>query len=341
MNFQNMPKIDLHCHLDGSLNIALARKLLKESSSQNSSEEISLTELRRRMQVPAGCTSLEDYLKTFALPLALLQTADSLRRAAYQLAIDCAAEHVIYLETRFAPCSCGEEGLQPAEAIAAVAEGLENAERELASRNIFFRSGVIVCAMRHHSQEENIRAFRAAREQLGAGVVGVDLAGAEAAFPNSGFRDLFAEAVRLGLPITIHSGETGNRQNIRDAIDMGARRIGHGTAMKGDDALEKLCVNRHIGVEQCPTSNLQTCAIPSIEECPVREFLRSGVPVTLNTDNRTVSGITLTGEWENLDHAFSLTKEETAALLRNAVDTSFAPDDVKEQLLEQIRSVGL
>lgn len=327
MNYSEMPKLDLHCHLDGSINLTLAQELLRERG-----EEVTLPELRVRMQVPEHCTSLEEYLKTFALPLDLLQTEDSLRRAAFQLAMDCAEERIVYLETRFAPMCCREGGLTAEQAIRAVCEGLTEAQAKLTAEGWYFRSGVIVCAMRHMSAEENAAAFRAAREQLGCGVVGVDLAGEEAAYPNAMFRDLFAEAVRLGLPITIHSGETGSRDNIREAVAMGARRIGHGTAMQGDRDLEQLLAERHIGVEQCPTSNRQTRAIPGITACPVREFLRAGVPVTLNTDNRTVSGITLTHEWCEVNRAFSLTREEREALLQNAIETSFADDEVKGEL---------
>lgn len=327
MNYSEMPKLDLHCHLDGSINLTLAQELLRERG-----EEVTLPELRVRMQVPEHCTSLEEYLKTFALPLDLLQTEDSLRRAAFQLAMDCAEERIVYLEARFAPMCCREGGLTAEQAIRAVCDGLAGAQAKLTAEGRYFRAGVIVCAMRHMTAEENSAAFRAARELLGCGVVGVDMAGAEAAYPNAMFRDLFAVAVRLELPITIHSGETGNRDNIREAVAMGARRIGHGTAMQGDRDLEQLLAERHIGVEQCPTSNLQTRAIPGISACPVREFLRAGVPVTLNTDNRTVSGITLTHEWSEVDRAFSLTREERDALLRNAIETSFADDEVKEEL---------
>ena len=323
-----MPKIDLHCHLDGSLAPELVRELLAE-------ENVSYTEdeLLRLLRVPEDCPSLAVYLERFALPIRCLQTRDHLSRAAYRLAMDAAAEHVVYLETRYAPSCSLEQGLTVQDTIEAVEEGFAKARREVLANGGFVETGIIVCAMRHLPMEENLRMLRAARELLGSGLCACDLAGDEAAFPMNQFTDLFEEARKLGLPFTIHAGECGSRENIRGAVELGASRIGHGIAMKGDPELEALLAARHIGVEVCPVSNLHTKASKSISDCPVREFLNAGIPVTVNTDNRTVSSTDSTRELALLDEAFALTEEELQQLYRNAVEIAFTDDDVKEQLL--------
>ena len=136
--------------------------------------------------------------------------------------------------------------------------------------------------------------IRTAREYLGNGVCAADLAGAEAIYPMSEFMELFGQAKKLGMPFTIHAGECGNVQNILDSVEAGALRIGHGIAMRGNSEVQKMIREKGIGVEMCPISNLQTKAVESESQYPLREFLDNGIKVTINTDNRTVSNTTMT-----------------------------------------------
>ena len=154
--------------------------------------------------------------------------------------------------------------------------------------------------------------IKKAREFLGNGVCAADLAGNEAAFPMSQFVDLFTEVKKMGMPFTIHAGECGSVQNILDAVDCGAGRIGHGIAMRGNKDVMKLCRERHIGIEMCPISNLQTKAVKSMAEYPMREFLDEGLCVTINTDNRTVSGTSLDKEIAFVQENYGITEEEIA-----------------------------
>ncbi len=339
-----LPKIDLHCHLDGSVDPGLVRDFLGQQGRELTEEEL-LTQL----QVPDDCPSLAVYLERFGLPLSVLQSRQNLTEAAYRLAMNAAAEGVVYLEVRYAPDFCKEGDMKTtAETIEAIEAGLKKAREEIAADIVsaadtdsasesrsafgFLGTGIIACAMRHLSHEQNLKMFREARELLGSGLVAVDLAGDEAAFPMRGFVPLFEEAEHLGLPFTIHAGECGSCENVKGAIELGAKRIGHGIAMRDSRALQIVAADRHIGVEVCPVSNLQTKAIPSIHEYPLRAFMQAGIPVSVNTDNRTVSNTSSTRELTLLDETFALTDEELKQIYLGSVETAFADDSIKERL---------
>ena len=196
--------------------------------------------------------------------------------------------------------------------------------------------GVITCAMRYHSEEENSKMIMTAREYLGFGVCAADLAGAEASYPMTEFMNLFHNTHKIGMPFTIHAGECGNAQNIADAVSAGAGRIGHGIAMRGNKELQQELAARKIGIEMCPISNLQTKAVQSTAEYPLREFLDAGLRVTINTDNRTVSNTTLTKELEFVQKQYGIRDEEVLLLMKNAVDAAFAGEAVKERLYRSI-----
>ena len=322
-----LPKIDLHCHLDGSVDPGLVRDFLRQQG-----REISEEELLTQLQVPDDCPSLAVYLERFGLPLSALQSRQNLTEAAYRLAMNAAAEGVVYLEVRYAPDFCKEGDMKTtAETIEAIEAGLKKAREEIASFG-FLGTGIIACAMRHLPPEQNLKMFREARELLGSGLVAVDLAGDEAAFPMRGFVPLFEEAEHLGLPFTIHAGECGSCENVKGAIELGAKRIGHGIAMRDSRALQIVAADRHIGVEVCPVSNLQTKAIPSIHEYPLRAFMQAGIPVSVNTDNRTVSNTSSTRELTLLNETFALTDEELKQIYLGSVETAFADDSIKERL---------
>lgn len=313
----NLPKIEQHCHLDGSLSRAFVEKRL--------GREVQETEL----QVPEDCTSLNEYLDKFVLPCSCIEDAEGLEGAGYDFISRMKEENVVYTEVRFAPLNPFHESLSLDRVLESLLTGLEKGKQEFD-----IEYNVIVCAMRHHSEETNLKMFRAAREFLGAGVCAGDLAGAEALFPMSGFRNLFAEVKKLGMPFTIHAGECGNVHNIADAVSAGAGRIGHGIAMRGNRGLQKLCREKRIGIEMCPISNLQTRAVEGPSEYPLREFLNAGLAVSINTDNRTVSNTTLSKELEFVQRVYGMTDEEIIKMMKNAVDTLFADDCVKDRLLK-------
>lgn len=310
-----LPKIELHCHLDGSLS--------REFIARRLGRQVELSEL----QVSKECQSLAEYLEKFNLPLACLQDAKGLREAGYDFMRSMAAEQVIYTEVRFAPGASAHEGFSVEKVMEALLSGLEQGKQEFG-----VDYNVIACAMRHYKEEENLAMLKAARLFLGEGLCAADLAGSEAMYPMSQFKTLFAEVKKMGLPFTIHAGETGNAQNITDAVLAGAGRIGHGIAMRGQESVKKLCREGQIGIELCPISNLQTKAVPQKEDYPIKEFLESGLLVTLNTDNRTVSHTSLAQEIAFVQKEYGVTDEEIRSMMRNAAEVSFAKEETKEQL---------
>lgn len=310
-----LPKVELHCHLDGSLSREFVEARLGRTVNQ------------KELQVEESCTSLAEYLEKFSLPGLCLMDEKGLEDAGYDVLKGMSKENVLYAEIRFAPLLSETADMNCRKVIEALLKGLERGKKEFC---IDF--GVITCAMRHHSQEENFRMLKTAREYLGCGVCAADLAGAEAAYPMNEFMELFRNARKLEMPFTIHAGECGSVQNIIDAVAAGAGRIGHGIAMKGHYHLQRELADKRIGIEMCPISNLQTKAVQSPEEYPIREFLNAGVKVSVNTDNRTVSNTTLTKELQFIQKTYGITDEEILLLMKNAAETVFAGDAIREKL---------
>ncbi|MFU0828789.1 MAG: Adenosine deaminase [Lachnoclostridium sp.] len=321
-----LPKIDLHCHLDGSMDTETVHDLLAERGIYKS-----IRQLQNELLVSDDCVSLKEYLKTFDLPLFCLQTEKGLKQAAVNLLKNAANENVKYIEVRFAPMSCVREGLSCKQVIESVLSGIETGKQLY---NI--EASVIVCAMRHDTMEDNLLMLKCAREYLGTGVCGLDLAGDEKAYPTSGFRELFKKARELKMPFTIHSGECGSIENVREAVAFGAKRLGHGIALAMDPSLMEICKEKRIGIEMCPTSNFQTKAVTSWEEYPLLTFMDYGLPVTVNTDNRTVSNTSMTKELLTVSKNLELNKEQIIKLLRNSIEISFAEDNVKDRLLKEM-----
>lgn len=326
MNFSELPKVELHCHLDGGMDADLVDELLKSGG-----ENYAMEELRDKLRLTENAASLADYLARFDLPIRLLQTEYALSEQAYRLARTCAAEHVIYLEVRFAPTSHQIGGLRLRTVMECVRSGLLRAEEECG-----IRTGMIICAMRHFPEEKNLELLYEARELLGDGVVAFDLAGDEAGYPLTVCAGLFREASRIGMPFTIHAGEVrGSRENVRLAAELGASRIGHGIDMRFSPELMELCAKRRIGVELCPTSNLQTGGIGELSELPIRDFMERGIPVSISTDNRTIGNTSCTHEMERVDRVFSMSSREWERIFYDSVEMSFAADGLKEELREK------
>ena len=315
-----VPTVELHCHLAGSLSREFVEKRL---GRQVGKEELSVSN---------DCTSLAEYLEKFDLPGQCLQDEEGLEEAGYDVLRSMKQENVIYSEIRFAPLLSETDDMNCNKVIEAVLRGLERGKKEF---GIDF--GLIVCAMRHHSEEMNWRMIRTAREYLGSGVCAADLAGAEALYPMSEFMDIFTETKKMGMPFTLHAGECGNPQNVIDSINVGAGRIGHGIAMRGNQEIRKMVKKAGIGIEMCPISNLQTKSVNSMAEYPMREFLDAGLKVSVNTDNRTVSNTSLTKELEFIQKNYGIRDEEILQMMKNAIDTAFADDSIKDKICKMLK----
>ncbi len=281
---------------------------------------------------PQRCT-LEEYLKAFSITVAVLQSEAALERAAYELCEDAAKENIIYMEIRFAPLLHLQDALTPQQVVEAVLSGMRWAESTYP-----IRTGLILCGMKQESTEASERTARLATEYLGKGVVAFDLAGPERGFPPSLHRKAIEMARDAGLHLTIHAGEGCCPEQIKEALDLGAERIGHGVYLYKDEATERVVAKKGIPLEVCPTSNLQISGV--METCadhPLKRYLDEGIHVTLNTDNRLMSQIDVTHEFEKVIEAFFLSQNEIRTILINSAQAAFAPE-VRPILRKQVET---
>lgn len=321
----NQALIDLHLHLDGSLSLQTVRELAAMQGLALPADDAALA---AQLRVDADCRNLNDYLAKFPFPVSLLQTAEAIRTAVHRLADELRQQSLLYAEIRFAPQLHLQKGLTQADVVGAALEGLHQAA---------FPANLILCCIRGTDNlPQNLETVDLAADKLGHGVCAIDLAGAEALFPTAMFSEIFRRACAKGLPCTIHAGEADGPDSIRAALDFGARRIGHGVRSIEDAALLHRLADDGIVLELCPTSNLHTCIFDRLEDYPLRRLMDAGVPVTLNTDNMTVSDTTVAREMRRLTEAIGLTESERMQLVRNAAAAAFADEPAKQSLLQQI-----
>ena len=325
--------IDLHLHFDGSLLPRTVLELAKEQGIALPSEEPD--ELKFFLAAPPDCGSLNEYLEKFDLPLLVLQTREAIRKGMYTLASSLKEQGMLYAEIRFAPQLHTKKGLPQEQVVKAALQGLQEA-----AAGSFFKAKLILCCMRGaDNREENLLTVRTAAAFLGRGVAALDLAGAEALYPTADYGEVFALAKELSVPFTIHAGEADGPESIRAALRMGASRIGHGVRAGEDPELLEELKERQIPLEMCPSSNVQTKAVPSLSEHPVLSYLRRGLLVTVNTDNMTVSDTTIEREFRLLKEELGMTPEERRQLLLNAADAAFLTAEERWRLKDVIEKV--
>lgn len=320
--------IDLHLHLDGAITMDIAKKLAALQNIKLPAENDE--QLKKLLTVPDTCTSLNDFLKCFALPDALMMTQEGISEAVYLVAENIRQQGVIYAEIRFAPQNHTEKGMSQEEAVQAALEGLKRTE---------LKANIILCCMRGEGNEAaNYETLELTKKYLveDGGVTGMDLAGAEALYPTSKYAALFAKAREYGIPFTIHAGEAVGAESVRCAIEYGAARIGHGVRIREDDSVCELVKNKGIFLEMCPTSNRQTHAVENMKDYPFIKYLNDGIKVTLNTDDMAIEGITLAEEFRYIENEFGLTSEQKKIILNNAVDAAFTSAAVKEELKKEL-----
>lgn len=320
---KQLPKVELHCHLDGSVPMDTLQELAE-------SQKMDATPLAQAI-APAKCENLDEYLKSFDLILQYLQTAESLEYSGYAVARDAAQENVRYLEIRFAPLLHTDAGLTVPEVIQAVSMGIQ---RAMADYPILVN--LLVCGMRQHSNALNRSLLEEALDIKESRVVGFDMAGPEPDGANNHISPLTTFAREKGLQITLHSGECGCARNVAQAIRLGAERIGHGIAVQSEPKVQELCVENGTVLELCPTSNIQTNAVTDWDSYPLQTFLDKGIKCCINTDNRTVSDTTLTKEYLLLHKHLNIGYEAMKAFNLNALSRAFTTDEMKQQIQADI-----
>ncbi|WP_120522538.1 adenosine deaminase [Arthrobacter celericrescens] len=358
-DLKSLPKVSLHDHLDGGLRPATIIELAEAvGHTLPSTDPVALGEWFRES---ADSGSLVRYLETFDHTIAVMQTKDALVRVAKEFVEDLADDGVVYGEVRWAPEQHLRKGLTLDEVVDAVQEGIEAGVEAVAARGGDIQVGQLITAMRHADRSQEIAELAVRHRENGA--VGFDIAGAEDGFPPSRFKDAFTYLAEQHFPATVHAGEAAGLDSIRSAlVDGRALRLGHGVriaedisvefevdpANDGEEAVGMVTLgevaawvrDRGIALEICPSSNLQTGAIAEfgegIESHPIDMLYQLGFNVTVNTDNRLMSGVTLTNEFELLVETFDYDLDDLLELTLNAAEASFLSLDEKEALVEYI-----
>ncbi|MEU2775106.1 adenosine deaminase [Streptomyces sp. NPDC007162] len=336
---RRLPKAVLHDHLDGGLRPATLVELAAEAG--HTLPTTGPDELAAWYVEAADSGDLVRYIATFEHTLAVMQTGEGLRRVAEEYVLDLAADGVVYGEVRYAPELNVRGGLAMGEVVAAVQEGLAAGMAKAAAAGTPVRVGTLLCGMRMFDRVREAAELAVAYRD--AGVVGFDIAGAEDGFPAADHLDAFELLRGESVPFTIHAGEAFGLPSIHQAVQAcGAQRIGHGVRITEDIVDGKLgrlaswVRDRRIALEMCPTSNLQTGCATSIAEHPISTLKELGFRVTLNTDNRLVSGTTMTREMSLLVEQAGWTVEDLRAVTLNAVKSAFIPFDERRALIEDV-----
>jgi adenosine deaminase len=328
---RRLPKAELHCHLDGSVRPETLLELGREYSTPMPRDDVQA--LREYMRVD-DARSLEDYLARFDVTLSVMQTEEALERIAYELSIDAARDGVRYIEVRYSPVLNVRGGLELGAAIDAPLRGLERAERDGGAM-----ARVIVCGLRHMSPAVSLELARLAVAYKQRGVVAFDLAGGELGNPAGLHAEAFAYARANDLACTCHAGEGADAASVREAVHLcGANRIGHATRLIEDESLTQYVNDRRIALEICLTSNVQTHAVESYQDHPLRMYYDRGMNVVLNTDNRLMSGTTLTDEYLHAASTLSFTLDELCEIAINGFASAFLPWEQRERLIAQART---
>ena len=341
------PKVLLHDHLDGGLRPATVVDLAAESGYRDL-PTADAAELGAWFRDAADSGSLERYLETFAHTVGVMQTEPALKRVAAECAEDLAADGVVYAEVRFAPELHVEEGLTLDQVVDAVLTGFAEGSARAAANGHRIRVGALLTAMRHNARSMEIAELAIRFRDVG--VVGFDIAGAEAGHPPTRHLDAFEYLKRENAHFTIHAGEAFGLPSIWQALQWcGADRLGHGVRIiddisvpeDGSDdgvSLGRLAAyvrDKRIPLELCPSSNVQTGAAKSIAEHPIGLLARLRFRVTVNTDNRLMSGTSMSREMALLVEAFGYGWSELQWFTLNAMKSSFWPFDQRLRIINQ------
>ncbi|HEM3499324.1 TPA: adenosine deaminase [Streptococcus suis] len=326
LNVNELVKTELHCHLDGSLSLGVIRQLAQMAKITIPAEDEAL---RKLVSVHGKVDSLMAYLKLFDFVRPLLQTASALELAAYDLVRQAARDKIIYIEVRFAPELSTDQDLTILEAVSAVLVGLNRGQEDFG-----VVAKLLVCGLKQTNPNQTKELFSAIADLAPKGLVGFDFAGNEADYPTEELRDIIQFTQSLGYPMTFHAGECGCVTNVIQALELGIRRIGHGTALTRNPEAIQAFVNSGATLEMCLTSNIQTGAADSIEYFPYRELAEAGANITINTDNRTVFNTTLNREYQLFVEYFGTSKADFYRFNQNAIQASFASEEEKKVLLE-------
>ena len=327
---RQLPKTELHCHLDGSLRPRTVLELAQQQGVHLPTYH--LGRLTRLLQAGKRTRNLADYLKIFDLTLAVMQEKDALYRVAYELVEDCAAENVRHLEVRYSPILHRKKRLPYEDIVDPVIAGLRDAGFKHK-----VSTGVIICGIRSMSPKVSMALAELVVAYKGRGVLAFDLAGQERDYPAKAHREAFQLILKQNINTTVHAGEAFGAASIGQALHYcGAHRIGHGTRLHEDADLVRYVRDHRIPLEMCISSNVQTRVARSVHKHPLGDYYRQGLRVTLNTDNRLMSATTVSQEIALAARGFRLSPYELKRIVINGFKSAFMPYPQKARMLREV-----
>jgi adenosine deaminase len=323
LNWVSLPKIELHLHLDISLSFETAIQLNPSLTRET---------YARDFVAPAKCSNLSDFLKRVPPILELLQTEHALQLLAQDIFRQLARDNVVYAELRFAPLLHTQRGLSPQAVVQIVEAAIDRA-----SHDTGIDARLILCSLRHFGTEQSMQTVQLVDQFRGSRVVAFDLAGDEAGFPLTAHLEAFRFAADHHIPITSHAGEASGAQSVWETLQMiKPPRIGHGVRSIEDPFLVKYLKQKDIHLEICPTCNIQLDVFSTHAEHSVDALYHQNISLSISTDNRTLTPITLTQEYEKLAMTFGWSKDDFLKCNIHAIQAAFVPDSVRNDLLRRV-----
>ena len=316
---QQLPKVELHVHLDCSLSYKVVQKLLPGTTQE---------EYNERFVAPENCGSLVEYIKCASASIEIMQTKEQLELVTLDFIEQLKADNVIYCEVRFAPLQHLNKGLTVEEVVETV-----NSTISKVTENLNMEVRLILCSLRHFTEEQSMQTIELVKAFSGTNVVGFDLAADEAGYPIDEHRSAFEFAKENEIPCTCHAGEACGPKNVWEAIDeLHVQRIGHGVRSYEDSTLMDYLKEKDIHLEICPTSNIKTGIYPRLEEHNIDKIYRKGTSLSVNTDGRSLSNVTLADEYHSLNQHFNWQLQDYLNVNLMAIDAAFIDEKLKAKL---------
>ncbi|MGD8781700.1 MAG: adenosine deaminase [Ignavibacteria bacterium] len=323
---KELPKVELHCHLDCSMSYDLVKQLR---------QRITYEEYLHYYAAPKKCKNLAHYIKCVGHSLELLHTKEALKMTVQDYFQQLQKDNIIYAEIRYAPQLHLQNGLKVEEVIETVGEEVQ---KQIDRTGI--KANLIHCTLRHYTEEQSMLAVKNVERYRGSiPVAGFDLAADEAGFPINNHVKAFKYAQEKGIPITAHAGEASGPQSVWETLkNFGTKRIGHGVRSIYDDELVEYLAENEIHLEICPSCNVQIDIFKEYKDHSIKELYERGVKVGVNTDGRTLVGISLNEEYKKLVDTFEWDAGNLLQVNLNAVDVAFINKDEKRELKSKLES---
>ena len=323
MQFRELPKVELHLHLDCSLSYKLVKQLKPETTADA---------YRQSFIAPPKCTDLADYITRAISAIQLMQTKENLRMVVDDLFEQLGADRVIYAEMRFAPLEHQLKGLSPEEVVDTV-----NDQVTFNVKRTGIQAGIILCTLRHYSAAQSMHTVQLVEKFKGTRVMGFDIASDEAGYPIDNHVQAFEYANQHAIKCTAHAGEAKGPESVWETLNyFKPLRIGHGVRSMEDKALIDHLVQNEIHLEVCPTSNIQTDVFHEIHDHNINKIFESGVSLSVNTDCRTISDVNLDSEYQLLDEVFRWSSEHFYRCNMEAIKHAFCDEIVKREVQKKL-----